>query len=53
MVSPTCFVITLPSSDHLGSPRTSSLDTTHPSTLGTLPEDGNVMTKYVGDTIHN
>jgi hypothetical protein len=21
--------------------------------LGTLPEDGNVMPKYVGDTIHN
>jgi hypothetical protein len=22
-------------------------------TLGTLPEDGNVMPKHVGDTIHN
>jgi hypothetical protein len=22
-------------------------------TLGTLPEDGNVMTKHVGGTIHN
>jgi hypothetical protein len=21
--------------------------------LGTLPEDGNVMSKHVGDTIHN
>jgi hypothetical protein len=21
--------------------------------LGTLPEDGSVMTKHVGDTIHN
>jgi hypothetical protein len=22
-------------------------------TLGTLPEDGNLMPKHVGDTIHN
>jgi hypothetical protein len=24
-----------------------------PQTLGTLPEDGNVMPKHVGTTIHN
>ena len=42
---------------------TTSLDTIRPSTapqlsisqkaLGTLPEDGNVMPKHVGATIHN
>jgi hypothetical protein len=25
----------------------------HPQGLETLPEDGNVMPKHVGDTIHN
>jgi hypothetical protein len=28
------------------------LSTSH-KTLGTLPEDGNIMPKHVGDTIHN
>jgi hypothetical protein len=51
----------------LRSPRTTSLDTTRPSpifyrlllnwvslkALGTLSEDGNVMPKHVGSTIHN
>jgi hypothetical protein len=53
----------------LRSPRTTSLDTTRPpihnilstapqliiyqKALGTLREDGNVMPKHVGDTIHN
>jgi hypothetical protein len=43
--------------------RTTSLDTTRPSTapklsisqkaLGTLREEGNIMPKHVGATIHN
>jgi hypothetical protein len=39
MVAPTCFGITLPSSESVP--------------LRGLPEDGNVMPKHVGATIHN
>jgi hypothetical protein len=69
MVPPTCFVITLGVLCLVTwCTRTTSLDTTRPSTilyqqilklsisqkaLGTLPEDGNVMPKHVGATIHN
>jgi hypothetical protein len=48
MVVPTCFGITLPASG-----------TTVPQlnisqkALGTFPEDGDVMSKHVGATIHN
>jgi hypothetical protein len=44
-VAPTCFGITLPST----APQLSIYN----KTLGTVPEDGNVMPKHVGDTIHN
>jgi hypothetical protein len=30
-----------------------SVEHTSQKALGTLPEDGNVMPKHVGDTIHN
>jgi hypothetical protein len=45
MVAPTCFSITLPST----APQLSIFQ----KALGTLPEDGNVMLKHVGATIHN
>jgi hypothetical protein len=42
MVAPTCFGITLPSSGSISQ-----------KALGMLPDDGNVMPKHVGATIHN
>jgi hypothetical protein len=65
MVDPTCFGITLPSSGsathHVNRHNTliHNILSTDPQlsisqkALGTLPEDGNVMTKHVGATIHN
>jgi hypothetical protein len=68
MVDPTCFGITLPSSGSIPSathnvtrhntPIHNILSTApklsiSQKTLGTLPEDGNVMPKHVGDAIHN
>jgi hypothetical protein len=64
MVAPKCFGITLPSLLRM---RTTSLDNTpihsilstasqlsiSQKGLGTLPDDGNVMPKHVGATIHN
>jgi hypothetical protein len=48
MVAPTGFDITLPIHNILSTaPRISH------KALGTLPEDGNVMPKHVGATIHN
>jgi hypothetical protein len=44
-VAPTCFGITLPYSG--------SVPSVFREMLGTLPEDGNVMPKHVGATIHN
>jgi hypothetical protein len=67
MVAPTSFGITLPSSGSVRV-RTISLDTTRTihnilstasqlrisqKELGTLPDNGNVMPKHVGATIHN
>jgi hypothetical protein len=56
MVAPTCFGITLPSSGRV--PRDVQLRTAPQlrisrKALGTLPDDGNVMPKHVGDNIHN
>jgi hypothetical protein len=69
MVAPTCFGITLPSSGSIPSvhahhitrhntPIHNILSTAPELSIsqkapGTLPEDGNVMPKHVGATIHN
>jgi hypothetical protein len=64
MVSPTCFGITLPSeiATHHGTRHNTPIHNillTAPQlsisqkALGTLPEDGNVMLKHVGNTINN
>jgi hypothetical protein len=64
MVAPTCLGITLPSTDrHAPRHWTHHAHPQYPSiapqlsisqkTLGTRPEDGNVMPKHVGATIHN
>jgi hypothetical protein len=66
MVASTCFGITLPSSDVVRTHHVTRHNTpihnilsTAPQlsisqkALGTLPEDGNVMPKHVGVTIHN
>jgi hypothetical protein len=61
MVAPTCFGITLPSSGHVTRHNTpiDNILSTGPQlsisqkTLGTLPEDDNVMPKHVGGTIHD
>jgi hypothetical protein len=65
LVVPTCFGITLPSSGittpHVTRHNTPihNIQSTAPQlsisqkALGTLPEDGNVMPKHVGATIHN
>jgi hypothetical protein len=65
MVAPTCFGITLPFSEiashHVTRHNTPihNILLTAPQlsvsqkALGTLPEDGNVMPKHVGVTIHN
>jgi hypothetical protein len=65
MVAPTCFGITLLSSGsathHVTKPNTPihNILSTAPQlsisqkALGTLPEDGNVIAKHVGATIHN
>jgi hypothetical protein len=47
MVAPTCFGITLPSSESV--PQLSISQ----KALGTIPDDGNVMPKHVGAIIHN
>jgi hypothetical protein len=53
IVSPTCFGITLLSAGSYNILSTASQLSISPKALGTLPEDGNVMPKHVGDTIHN
>jgi hypothetical protein len=58
MESATCFGITLPSSGSVPSAIHNILSTAphlsiSQNALGTLPEDGNVMSKHVGDTIYN
>jgi hypothetical protein len=64
MVAPTCFSITLPTqiathhATRHNMPIRNILSTapqlsTSLRALGTLPEDGNVLQKYVGATIHN
>jgi hypothetical protein len=53
MVAPTCFGITLPYSGSVPSARDAPKLSNSQKALGTLPEDGNVMPKHVGDTIHN
>jgi hypothetical protein len=69
MVAPTCFGITLPSSGSVqgvlahhitihNTPIHNILSTASQlnisqKALGTLPEDGNIMPKHVGATIHN
>jgi hypothetical protein len=58
MVAPTCLGITLPSSGSVPSAFHSILLTApqfsiSQKALGALPEDGNVMPKHVGATIHN
>jgi hypothetical protein len=64
MVAPTCFGITLSSeiaTHHVTKHNTliHNILSTAPQlsisqkTLGTLPEDGNVMPKHAGATIHN
>jgi hypothetical protein len=55
MVVPTCFGITLPSSGSVSSVFHNILSTApqlsiSQKTLGTLPEDGNIMPKHVGAT---
>jgi hypothetical protein len=50
MVAPTCIDITLPSSRSVAIAFWEMLNV---KTLGTLPEDGNVMPKHVGATIRN
>jgi hypothetical protein len=57
MVAPTCFGITLPSSGSVPSAIHNILSTApqlsvSQKALGKLPEDGNVMQKHVGATIH-
>jgi hypothetical protein len=60
-VAPTCFGITLPSSGTVPKHNTPSPNVrstapqlnTSQTAIGTLPEDGNVMPKHVGATIHN
>jgi hypothetical protein len=47
MVAPTCFGITLPSSG------TAPQLSISQKAIGTLPEDGNLMPKHVGATLHN
>jgi hypothetical protein len=51
MVAPTCFGVTLPSSgiDLSTAPHLCISQ----KALGTLPEDGNVMPKHVGATVHD
>jgi hypothetical protein len=62
MVAPTCFGITSEIATHhvtrhktpihnilLTAPQLSISQ----KALGTLPEDGNIMPKHIGDTIHN
>jgi hypothetical protein len=46
MVAPTCFGITLPKHN-------TPIHNILPKALRTLPEDGNVMPKRVGATVHN
>jgi hypothetical protein len=54
MVTPTCFGITVPhNTPMLNILSTAPQLSISPKALGTLPEDGNVMPKHVGDTIHN
>jgi hypothetical protein len=64
MVAPTCFGITLASeiaTYHVTKHNTSIHNILSPAsqlsisqkTLGTLPEDDNVMPKHVGATLHN
>ena len=62
MVAPTCFGITLPPSGSVPSAHNTPIHnilSTAPQmsisqkALETLPEDGNVMPKHVGATIHN
>jgi hypothetical protein len=65
MVAPTRFVITLRSSGSIPIVVSSDVVRIHDilstaaqlsicqKALGTLPEDGNVIPKHVGDTIHN
>ena len=48
--TPTCLGITLPSSGNIS--RAPQLSISQKA-LGTLPEDGIVMQKHVGATIHN
>jgi hypothetical protein len=50
MVASTCFGITLPIHNILSTAPQLSISQ---KSLGTLPEDGNVMPKPVGATIHN
>jgi hypothetical protein len=61
MIAHTCFSITLPSSERCSIEDTPihNILSTDPQlsisqkALGKLPEDGNVMPKHVGATIHN
>jgi hypothetical protein len=58
MVDPTCFGITLSSSGSVPSAIHNIISTApqlsiSQKALGTLPENGNVMTKHVGATTHN
>jgi hypothetical protein len=63
MVAPTCFGIILPSSGSVPSAFREMLNRgavdrilwmgVSQKALGTLPEDGNVMPKHTGATIHN
>jgi hypothetical protein len=55
MVAPTCFGTTLPKHNTLihNILSTAPQLSTSQKTLGTLPEDGNVMPKHVGATIYS
>jgi hypothetical protein len=54
MVSPKCLGITLPSSGSVHNIlSTAPQMSISQKALGTLPEDGNLMPKHVGATIHN